>query len=45
MEHLIDLVAEQLDISEAEPWFTSLGMQYVFGRKPLDKNTTAQCNF
>ena len=45
MEHLSDLVAEQLDKSGSEARFTSQDMQYTCGQTPLDKNAVAQCNF
>ena len=36
MDHLIDLVAEQLGKLEGEARFTSLDMQYAYGQTPLD---------
>ena len=38
MEHLIDLVAKQLDKPESETWFTSLDMQQAYGQITLDRN-------
>ena len=43
MEHLMDLVAEQLDKPESEAWFTSLDMLYAYGQPRLDRNAAAQC--
>ena len=46
LEHLVDIVAEQLDNSvKGQAWYTSLDMRYAFGQVPLDKGTARHCNF
>ena len=40
LEHLVDMVAEQLDTeNEGIAWYTSLDMQYAYGQVPLNKET------
>ena len=40
VEHLIDMVAEQIDNQNGgEAWYTSLDMRYAYGQVPLDKET------
>ena len=46
LEHLVDMVAEQLDtVNKGIAWYTSLDMQYAYGQVPLDKETAKHCNF
>ena len=45
MDHLNDLVAEQLEKPEREARFTSLDMQYAWGQVPLNHKAAQQCNF
>ena len=46
LEHLVDLVAEQLDNKEQEKaLYTSLDMRYVYGQVPLEEETAKHCNF
>ena len=46
LEHLVDLVAEQLDNKEQEKaLYTSLDMRYAYGQVPLEKETAKHCNF
>ena len=46
VEHLIDIVAEQIDNQDGEkPWYTSSDMRYAYGQVPLDKETAKHCNF
>ena len=46
LEHLVDLVAEQLDNKEnGEALYTSLDMRYAYGQVPLDEETSKHCNF
>ena len=46
LEHLVDLVAEQLDNKEQEKaFYTSLDMRYAYGQVPLDEETAKHCNF
>ena len=45
MDLLIVPVAEQIDESENEAWFTLSDMQYACGQIPLDRKVTAQCGF
>ena len=40
LEHLIDLVAEQLDEPKDEAWFTTPDMLYAHGQSPLDRIAT-----
>ena len=38
LEHLVDMVAEQLDNqNEGKTWYTSLDMRYAYSRVPLGK--------
>ena len=47
LEHLVDIVAEQLNNSTAkgQAWYTLLDMGYAYGQIPLDKETAQHCNF
>ena len=45
MDHLLDLVAEQLERPEREARFTSLDMHYAYGQVPLDTKAAEQCSF
>ena len=46
LEHLVDLVAEQLDNKEQEKaLYTSLDMRYAYGQVPLEEETAKHCNF
>ena len=46
LEHLVDLVTDQLDNKEqGKALYTSLGMRYAYGQVPLDEETAKQCNF
>ena len=46
LEHLVDMVAEQLDYSASgQAWYTSLDMRYAYGQVPLDEETARHCNF
>ena len=46
IEHLVDLVAEQLDNKEnGKALYTSLDMRYAYGQVPLDEDTSKHCNF
>ena len=46
LEHLVDMVAEQLDNSvKRQAWYTSLDMRYAYGQVPLDKKPARHCNF
>ena len=45
-EHLLDLVAEQLDKKEqGKALYTSLDMRYAYGQVPLKEETAEHCNF
>ena len=45
LEHLVDMVAEQLDTeNEGTAWYTSLDMRYAYGQVPLNKETAEHCN-
>ena len=46
LEHLVDLVAEQLDNKEqGKAFYTSLDMRFAYGQVPLDEETAKHCNF
>ena len=46
LEHLVDLVAEQLDNrKQGKAFYTSLDMRYAYGQVPLDEETGKHCNF
>ena len=46
LEHLVDLVAEQLDNKEqGKAFYTSLDMRYAYGQVPLDEETAKHRNF
>ena len=46
LEHLVDMVAEQLDTeNEGIACYTSLDMQYAYGQVLLNKETAKHCNF
>ena len=46
LEHLVDMVAEQLDNSASgQAWYTSLDMRYAYGQVPLNEETARDCNF
>ena len=45
-EHLVDLVAEQLDNREqVKALYTSLDMRYAYGQVPLEEETAKHCSF
>ena len=45
LEHLVDMVAEQLAGEKGEVKYTSLDMLYAYGQVPLDRETAKHCNF
>ena len=46
LEHLVDMVAEQLDNSTSgQAWYTSLDMRYAYGQVPLDEELHATVIF
>ena len=46
LEHLVDMVAEQLDnLTSGQAWYTSLDMRYAYGQVPVDEETARHCNF
>ena len=46
LEHLVDLVVEQLDNKEqGKALYTSLDMRYAYGQVPLEEETAKHCNF
>ena len=46
LEHLVDLVVEQLDNKERrKALYTSLDMRYAYGQLPLEGETAKHCNF
>ena len=46
LEHLVDLVVEQLDNKEqVKALYTSLDMRYAYGQVALEEETAKHCNF
>ena len=46
LEHLVDMVADQLDNQNGgKAWYTSLDMRYAYGQVPIDKETARHCDF
>ena len=45
LENLIDQVAETLNTSTGEAWFTTLDLEYAYGQIPLHADTAKNCNF
>ena len=45
LENLIDQVAEILNTSTGETWFTTLDLEYAYGQIPLHADTAKHCNF
>ena len=45
VNHLIHLLAEQLDKPDEEAWLTSPDLQYAEGQMPLYRKPAQQCNF
>ena len=45
LENLLDMVAEKLDSSNGEAWYSTLDMTYANGRVPLHLLTAKHCNF
>ena len=45
LQHLVDLVAEQLDNKEqGKALYTSLDMRYAYGQVPPEEETAKHCN-
>ena len=45
LENLLDIVAEKLDSSNGEAWYSTLDMTYAYGQVPLHLLTAKHCNF
>ena len=45
LENLLDMVAEKLDSSNGEAWYSTLDMTYAYGQVPLHLLTANHCNF
>ena len=45
LENLLDMVAEKLDSSNGEAWYSTLDMTYAHGQVPLHLLTAKLCNF
>ena len=44
LEHLIGVVAEQIDIKGGQALYTSLDTRYAYGQISLNKHTGKHCN-
>ena len=45
LENLLDMIAEKLDSSNGEAWYSTLDMTYAYGQVPLHLLTAKHCNF
>ena len=45
LDNLIDMIAEELEKSEGEAWYSSVDMTYAYGQIPLHELTKKHCNF
>ena len=45
LDNLIDMVAEELEKSEGEAWYSSVNMTYAYGQIPLHELTKRHCYF
>ena len=45
LDNLIDMIAEELEKSEGEAWYSSVDMTYAYGQIPLHELTKRHCNF
>ena len=45
LENLIDMIAEELEKSQGEAWYSSVDMTYAYGQVPLHELTKRHCNF
>ena len=45
LDNLIDMIAEELEKSEGEAWYSSVDMTYAYGKIPLHELTKRHCNF
>ena len=45
LDNLIDMIAEELEKSEGEAWYSSVDMTYAYGQIPLHELTKSHCNF
>ena len=44
LENLIDMIAEAIEKSQGEAWYSSVDMTYAYGQVPLHKLTKRHCN-
>ena len=45
LDNLIDMIAEELEKSEGEAWYSSVDMPYAYGQIPLHELTKRHCKF
>ena len=45
LENLIDMIAEELEKSQGEAWYSSVDMTYAYGQVSLHELTKRHCNF
>ena len=45
LENLIDMIAEELEKSQGEAWYSSVDMTYAYGQVPLHELTKRHSNF
>ena len=45
LENLLDMIAEKLDSSNGEAWYSTLDMTYAYGQVPFHLLTAKHCNF
>ena len=45
LENLLDMIAEKLNSSNGEAWYSTLDMTYAYGQGPLHLLTAKHCNF
>ena len=43
--NLIEMIAERLDISNRDVWYSSVDLTYAYGQLPLHAQTAEHCNF
>ena len=44
LDNLIDMIAEELEKSEGEAWYSSVDMTYAYGQIPIHELTKRHCN-
>ena len=44
LENLMEMIAERLDNSNGEVWYSSVDLTYAYGQVPLHAQTAKKCN-